>query len=234
MKLKNLLLCLLLIFTISTVAFSQEATVTTTAEVTTTSADNYKTIENDLVSVEDEINQMIGSGNLTKNSEDSEKIITLLNEIQNLLTQGNTEEVNGKLEEINDIISDGTTTTDDTTTTPLTPIVDATTDTDESTVITDATITAPSQTEDTTAPTEPPTTEIILPKYYVVREKEPFTDCLWRIASYSFVYNDSKYWKLLYNANKNIIKDPDLIYPGQILEISSLNGEKRHGTYTNN
>lgn len=73
----------------------------------------------------------------------------------------------------------------------------------------------------------------VLPKYYVVRRMAR-TDSLWRIAGYSFIYNNGVYWKTLYDANKDILVDrdnPNLILPGQILLIPSLNGEKREGTY---
>lgn len=73
----------------------------------------------------------------------------------------------------------------------------------------------------------------VLPKYYVVR-KMARTDSLWRIAGYSFIYNNGVYWKTIYDANKDILVDrdnPNLILPGQILLIPSLNGETREGTY---
>ena len=44
-------------------------------------------------------------------------------------------------------------------------------------------------------------------------------ECLWRIASYPEVYGDAVKWPLIYRANKDQIKDPDLIYPNQVLEI---------------
>lgn len=40
-------------------------------------------------------------------------------------------------------------------------------------------------------------------------------DCLWLIASYLSIYSDAKRWPEIYEANKNKIKDPDLIYPKQ-------------------
>ena len=44
-------------------------------------------------------------------------------------------------------------------------------------------------------------------------------ECLWRIASYPEVYNNAAKWPLIYRANKDKIKNPDLIYPNQIFEI---------------
>jgi nucleoid-associated protein YgaU len=73
-----------------------------------------------------------------------------------------------------------------------------------------------------------------LPKYYKVRLIPSKRDCLWRIAEYRFVYNNPWKWKLLYDANKSKLKEPDnpnLIFPGQIIVIPSQNGEFREGTY---
>ena len=32
-------------------------------------------------------------------------------------------------------------------------------------------------------------------------------------------YGDAKEWRRIYDANRDIIKDPDLIYPGQTLQL---------------
>ncbi len=72
------------------------------------------------------------------------------------------------------------------------------------------------------------------PGVYVVRRVESKTDCLWRIASFPFVYNDPMKWTKLYEANKRGMRDPanpDLIFPGQRIVIPSIAGEKREGTY---
>lgn len=58
-------------------------------------------------------------------------------------------------------------------------------------------------------------------------------DCLWKIASKPEIYGNSKLWVKIWEANKNgvikaprhtskTIKNPDLIYPGQVLRIPSL------------
>ena len=44
-------------------------------------------------------------------------------------------------------------------------------------------------------------------------------DSLSKIAKHE--YGDANAWKKIFEANKDIIKDPDLIYPGQELKIPS-------------
>ncbi len=44
-------------------------------------------------------------------------------------------------------------------------------------------------------------------------------DCLWKIAGFYWIYNNPKEWTKIYEANRDKIKDPDLIYPGQVLDI---------------
>lgn len=44
-------------------------------------------------------------------------------------------------------------------------------------------------------------------------------ESLWRISSYPEVYGTGTKWPQLYRANEDQIKDPDLIYPNQVLEI---------------
>ncbi|MCB5230684.1 MAG: LysM peptidoglycan-binding domain-containing protein [Candidatus Cloacimonas sp.] len=44
-------------------------------------------------------------------------------------------------------------------------------------------------------------------------------ECLWRIAAYPEVYGKGSEWPLIYRANQDQIKDPDLIYPNQIFRI---------------
>jgi hypothetical protein len=73
-----------------------------------------------------------------------------------------------------------------------------------------------------------------LPKYYVVRPWISTRDCLWNIAGYSWVYNDPYRWTVLYEANKANMPEPDnpdLIEVGMILEIPSIRGEVRQGTW---
>jgi nucleoid-associated protein YgaU len=73
-----------------------------------------------------------------------------------------------------------------------------------------------------------------LPKYYKVRLIPLKRDCFWNIAKYKFVYSNPWKWKLLYDANRSKLKDPDnpnLIFPGQVIVIPSQNGEFREGTF---
>jgi len=44
-------------------------------------------------------------------------------------------------------------------------------------------------------------------------------DSLWKISGDSSVYADPYQWPLIYKANRDQIKDADLIYPGQSLDI---------------
>ena len=51
-------------------------------------------------------------------------------------------------------------------------------------------------------------------------------DCLYKISAQRYIYNNSCAWPRIYRANMDLIKDPDLIYPGWILTIP-------HGLVTN-
>jgi len=44
-------------------------------------------------------------------------------------------------------------------------------------------------------------------------------DCLWNIAKKDYIYADPFKWPRIYEANKDKIKDPDLIYPKQVFTI---------------
>ena len=57
------------------------------------------------------------------------------------------------------------------------------------------------------------------PTEYEVRLIPERRDCLWRIAEYEEIYGDPFKWPTIYSANKQLIKDPDLIYPGQVFSI---------------
>ncbi|PIU83833.1 MAG: hypothetical protein COS68_01940 [Elusimicrobia bacterium CG06_land_8_20_14_3_00_38_11] len=55
------------------------------------------------------------------------------------------------------------------------------------------------------------------PKTYNVWVWQENGDCLWKIAEK--FYGDGRKWKIIYEANKNEIKDPRKIYPKQKLII---------------
>ncbi len=54
---------------------------------------------------------------------------------------------------------------------------------------------------------------------YVVGTWAENKDCLWNIAKKPEIYNNAWRWVDIFQANKDQIKDPDLIYPGQVLQI---------------
>ena len=65
-----------------------------------------------------------------------------------------------------------------------------------------------------TAPAEPqPTSTIGSEETYVVAKG----DSLSKIAKRE--YGDANKWRAIYEANKDLINDPDLIYPGQELRL---------------
>jgi nucleoid-associated protein YgaU len=97
----------------------------------------------------------------------------------------------------------------------------------------------PARTVTTTTTTVEPMVTIepatpALPVTYTVRLIIERRDCFWRIAEYAFIYNDPWKWKVLYEANKHLLTDPnnpDLIEPGQVFTIPSIAGETREGAY---
>jgi nucleoid-associated protein YgaU len=66
-----------------------------------------------------------------------------------------------------------------------------------------------------TAPGPQPTSTIGSGKTYVVVEG----DSLSKIARRE--YGDANKWPTIYEANKDLINDPDLIFPGQKLKVPS-------------
>lgn len=55
------------------------------------------------------------------------------------------------------------------------------------------------------------------PGTYVVKYNPRDRDCLWKISQRT--YGNPRLWPLIYVANKDKIRDPDLIFPGQVLII---------------
>ncbi|MDA3899994.1 MAG: LysM peptidoglycan-binding domain-containing protein [Spirochaetes bacterium] len=62
------------------------------------------------------------------------------------------------------------------------------------------------------------------PKEYTVVLNKADRDCLWKIA-WRF-YKKAELWPLIYSANRDKIKDPDLIFPGQKFVIPSTKSKK--------
>jgi len=65
-------------------------------------------------------------------------------------------------------------------------------------------------------------------KFYIIKEKEDDDvsyydvekgDCLWTIAEKEEIFGNGRKWKVIYLVNKDKIKDPDVIFPGQKLKI---------------
>ena len=67
-------------------------------------------------------------------------------------------------------------------------------------------------------------------------------DNLWNISAKSDVYGNPYQWPLIYKANSDKIKDADLIFPGQVLDIdnnptdadvnAAVNHAKTRGSWT--
>lgn len=85
-----------------------------------------------------------------------------------------------------------------------------------------------------TEPKKKTSSNLVLPRYYTVVSRPSNTDCFWNISGRDGVYGDPTLWKNLWNENREAMKDPEnpnLIFPGMIIEIPSVNGETREGTY---
>ncbi len=76
--------------------------------------------------------------------------------------------------------------------------------------------------------------ENALPAQYTVRAWAVSKDCLWNIAGRPWAYGDPFQWKVIYNANKSKLPqpdNPDLIHPGTVLDIPNIKGEVRRGMW---
>jgi hypothetical protein len=72
------------------------------------------------------------------------------------------------------------------------------------------------------------------PAQYTVRPWATAKDCLWNIAGRDWAYGDPFQWRILYEANKSKLpqpQNPDLIEPGMVLDIPSLKNEIRQGMW---
>jgi hypothetical protein len=85
------------------------------------------------------------------------------------------------------------------------------------------------------SPPPPPSVDSTpLPAQYTVRAWAVSKDCLWNIAGRSWAYGDSTKWRLIYNANRSRMPqpdNPDLVHPGTVLDIPSVGGEVRQGMW---
>jgi hypothetical protein len=80
----------------------------------------------------------------------------------------------------------------------------------------------------------PPAPIYPLPAQYTIYPWEATRDCFWNVAGQPWAYNDPEQWRLLYNANRAKLPqpdNPDLIRPGTILDIPSIRGEIREGMW---
>lgn len=74
----------------------------------------------------------------------------------------------------------------------------------------------------------------VLPAQYTVRLWRNSGDCFSAIAGWSWVYGDVTKWRLLYEANKDKLPNPEnphLIVPGMVIDIPSVQGESRRGMW---
>jgi nucleoid-associated protein YgaU len=61
------------------------------------------------------------------------------------------------------------------------------------------------------------------PSYTVVRG-----DYLWKIAAKEDIYGDAYAWMRIYTSNRDLISDPNLIYPNQVFSIPRQVGPNEH------
>ncbi len=54
---------------------------------------------------------------------------------------------------------------------------------------------------------------------YIVKSWSKERDCLWNIANRTEIYGDAFLWPKIWQANKDIIRNPDIIHPGQELKL---------------
>ena len=75
---------------------------------------------------------------------------------------------------------------------------------------------------------------ITLPATFKVRPWASSKDCFWNISALPEVYGDPHKWRVLYNANKSKLPNPDnpdLIEPDTVLDIQPIKGETRQGEW---
>jgi TolA-binding protein len=60
-------------------------------------------------------------------------------------------------------------------------------------------------------------------KSYTVGTWAENRDCLWNIAGNIEIYGDPFMWPKIWQANTEIIRNPDIIFPGQVLKVPTKN-----------
>ncbi|MCL2043959.1 MAG: LysM peptidoglycan-binding domain-containing protein [Treponema sp.] len=79
--------------------------------------------------------------------------------------------------------------------------------------------------------------ERILPATYSVRTWALHGDSFWNIAARPWVYGNPHQWRILYNANRSKLpnpNNPNIITPGMVIDIPSIRGETRAGAWDPN
>ena len=72
----------------------------------------------------------------------------------------------------------------------------------------------------------------VLAAQYLVKTWRGEKDCFWNIAAKKEIYGDPWKWRIIYNANKHKLpnpNNPNKVEPGTLLDIPSLKGEYRVG-----
>jgi nucleoid-associated protein YgaU len=72
----------------------------------------------------------------------------------------------------------------------------------------------------------------VLAAQYRVKTWNSVKDCFWNIAGRKEIYGNPWQWRVIYNANKHKLpnpNNPNVVEPGTILDIPSIRGEIRAG-----
>jgi nucleoid-associated protein YgaU len=72
----------------------------------------------------------------------------------------------------------------------------------------------------------------VLAAQYRVKTWNSVKDCFWNIAARKEIYGNPWQWRVIYNANKHKLpnpNNPNVVEPGTILDIPSIKGEYRAG-----
>lgn len=77
--------------------------------------------------------------------------------------------------------------------------------------------------QNTEVPKQPETNEVVIVQQAQPTELQKYVvqpgDTLWAIAHQSGIYSDRGQWPLIFKTNRDEIKDPDEISPGEVLLI---------------